>query len=188
MGVYRLVGVPKITQQHAMSCWYASARMVCGTFMKGPLVGFKNTENLFIDGLSNNDYIAFQRKNHLKPLNDIHDEVMDRARSHSKNYPGVSFKNILLMLDKYGPLWTVIDMGKHAVVVVGGQTESGADFVLYHDPADGSEKKMAYNKFKDTVDWRCDGILAHYKEMPKAPRICQIISASNGMYVSGEIA
>ncbi len=190
MGVFRLVGVPKIRQQHDMSCWYAAARMVCGTFINGPLFGMGDeSSDLFEGGLDNGHYVEFQRQNHMKPLNDNEDELMDNARRHSLDYPGIKFKTLILLLDKYGPLWTVIGFGKHAIVLVGAQTHENDEMILYHNPATGQLEVMSYNLFNERqVDWRCEGILGHYEKMPRAPRISSVVSVSNGLYAIGEIS
>lgn len=198
MGVFRLVGVPRIKQQHDMSCWYAAARVVCGTFIQGPLIGMGSPEanqNGFAHGLSNGGYFDFQSANHLRPLEALEPEVMKIARSVKTYPPGIDFKRMLIILNHYGPLWTVIRMGKHAIVLVGGQTDADEEYILYHDPADASsEKVMKYDIFRADVHWDVKGILAHYDKIPKAfskkerpPPLSGVVSASRGLNTIGTL-
>src|SRR5438093_86600 len=109
MKYYKLVGIPRIKQDRPMSCWYESARMVLNSFILGPSFGLgSETKDRFEDGLSNGRYVEFAEKQGLKNMDSSEDEIMDRARKHSKGYPGVNFQNLVYMLDKYGPIWTVI--------------------------------------------------------------------------------
>ncbi|WP_322977784.1 papain-like cysteine protease family protein [Pseudomonas sp. C11] len=178
---YRLLAVPKIQQQHSMSCWYAAARMVIGTFISGPIYGLgQESSELFSAGLSNARYREFARSNNLKPMEDSEDEIMEYAAKHSKNYPGVDFGKLKYMLEKYGPIWTVIYQGKHAVVVTGVEANENSTQVIYNDPADAQEKRMELGVFNVSVDWRCKGVMCHYAEGNKAPRMSAIISIQCG--------
>jgi hypothetical protein len=145
---------------------------------------------LFANGLNNGQYATFQRRNNMVPLNDTEEEVMLNAGSYSKRYPGIKFQTLILLMDKYGPLWTVIKNGRHAVVLVGAQ-KIGEDLfqVLYHDPATGNEEVMDYERFnKLEVQWECEGVIGHYEGTSKAPRLSNVVSISSGLYAVGTIS
>lgn len=174
---YYLVDIPKIRQDRPMACWYASARMVFNAFAFGPSFGMgQESGALFEEGLSNGRYREFAGKQGLRCMNDSEDDLMDRAKSHSKNYPGLTFQSLVYMLDTYGPLWVVIYQGKHAVVIVGvHEADGGAQSVSYNDPADGLEKRMPLEELNRTVQWESEGVILHYpKNQPTRRAVLSI--------------
>ena len=180
MAVFKILEVPLIKQDFAMSCWKAATEMVQETFKKNELlINWKCEDNNLIElklkklGLSNEEFLDFQSKNNLKPLSSSEPTTMRSVRTRKvegESVPGISFNYIILLLHKYGPLWVVIENGDHVAVLVGVQNNMGAialdsEEVLYHDPRYGTERRMGITKFNAEVKWDVKGVIAAYNNM-----------------------
>jgi hypothetical protein len=184
MPYFCIVDVPKIRQDSPMSCWFAAAQMVQGAFVLGPAMGMgAESKALFDKGLNNGRYVEFADKNNLANMDNSEDEIMSRARSYRRQSPGVTFQSLVYLLNSYGPIWTVIRLGKHAVVLTGvsGNGDGDAE-VLYNDPASGTECKMPLTRFNSQVQWECKGIFLHYKGGTSAPTRRKVISCQHGVW------
>ena len=173
MKFLKLLNVPVYRQDTEMSCWYASANMVLHSFVQGPSFGMgdKNAK-LFQTGLPNSLFKDFAVKQGLRCMEKSEDEIMGRASSYSNGCPGLTFQNLVYMLNRWGPIWTVIKADSHAVVTVGVVEDDKAKTeVLYHDPATGISTRMSLDRFNDTVSWLTPGVMLHYPNGSAAPHM-----------------
>jgi hypothetical protein len=144
MPYYVLMGVPKIAQATAMSCWFAAGQMIRNVFTCGPLAGMLASNVVdFAAGLAPERFENFRQENGFDSLLASEPNIVDDAgKVHHQN--GFTAENIVYLLRQYGPIWWTLDWGAnyHVVVVVGVERIENGYNVVYHDPADGEAGRM----------------------------------------------
>ncbi len=163
MAHYRLIGVPLVRQENDFSCWYASVCMVNYCYELGPQLGLpEEYAHSKESGLSNTKWGELAEGEGLKSVLELEDElwVARRKAAQKSRGKGLLFQDIACLLNKYGPIWTVIRSGKHAVVVTGVASDNlTGDWVYYNDPADAQEKKMPLSDLNDQMNFYDENVM-----------------------------
>jgi hypothetical protein len=112
------------------------------------------------EGLPNSRWADLAEVEGLRTLKKLADSFLDDTKNAAKQLGtgnprgGFTLDHLAQILDAFGPIWTVI-FDRHAVVVTGVEDDShGIVQVIYNDPADMSEKRMALKRFnEEAVGW-----------------------------------
>lgn len=148
-------GVPYIEQKRAMSCWYASAKMVLAFSRPNNL---KIKDHMVVENAEKREAIdALLIKSHTLKGG----PTADKVGATEKDWPviaeafgfgaltedevkaaGSKFDELVKLLEKYGPLWCAGRFfqggdkdGGHVIVVIGAVVRKTGNNILFHDPA-----------------------------------------------------
>jgi ABC-type bacteriocin/lantibiotic exporter with double-glycine peptidase domain len=200
MALYKIIGVPRIKQDTAFSCWYASARMVLACFEIGPRIGIPDAyEDSTNAGLSNARFGELAKAEGLRFLSDLADLYFDETDTNAAKRLGLglnaktkgfTFQDLAKILNLFGPIWTMVER-RHIVVVTGATDEGGSANVLYNDPADGSSKTKRLDDFNTMIAWEDGASMMCYPPVmypntrtPKRARFISAVSVQRDVFTA----